>query len=189
MTNKEKVSAGLFIAMLFIVHHYFFYPPVVEEDRTEDALYEIGQLVASGNSAKVQQAVMRYLDDNVQIRLDVTYGVMDEEAVQNNKPAVTYNFNKRLFMAYLDNLLRSLTSFTFNARLADFNISSDWKTGDAIIMSAGGAQGASRFMTKLRTARFSYDALCEATLSLEGSRPAITVLNCKLFTQQPQPLS
>jgi hypothetical protein len=188
MKRKEQLSVVLFVVMLLVVHHYFFYPPVTEERRTADALYDINRLVASGDFDRIQEGVMRYLAEDGRIRLEISYETTDQDS-EESKPAVTYEFSKTLFKAYLFNLLRSLDKVAFAGYLSEFAISPDWKEARSVIESRGSADGASRFMTKLRNVRFYYDAVCTVQLSLAASRPVAKEIDCRMLMRKPEALT
>ena len=188
MKRKEQFSVVLFVVMLLVVHHYFFYPPVTEERRTSDALYDLNYLVASGDANRIQEGVMRYLADDVRIRLEISYETTDPDR-EESKPAVIYEFSKPLFKAYLFNLLRSLDKVEFTGYLSEFAISPDWKEARSMIESRGSAGGSSRFMTKLRNVRFFYEALCSVQLSLTASKPVAKEIDCRMLMRKPEALA
>lgn len=186
--SRQQLSAIILFGMVATVHHYFFYPPVVERDRTEAGLHAITNAVSTGDVGRIREEALHYLSDDAEIRLDITYTSLEEDG-ESSKPAISYDFKKSLFSAYLNNLFRSLSGFTFYAQVQDFRIDKDWDTANVLIVSGGSAVGQSRFMTRARMSRFSFEAACSAHLILTGSRPVADKVKCQLFVPRPAPVS
>jgi len=82
---------------------------MVLKHKTEAALASFNAAVAPHEHARVMEALNTFLSPSAQVKLEVTF----PSALKQNAPAVIQDFNREQFVAFIDNVIYALKTYSF----------------------------------------------------------------------------
>ncbi|NBO19151.1 MAG: hypothetical protein EBV03_08010 [Proteobacteria bacterium] len=173
-------SRNVLIVLLAMVaggiYYKFFHVPSLLKAETENALQSFSEAVATHDRAKVGQVLGERLDAPVKIHLEVTWLSLTHKG----SAPVKEDFDKSSFLTFVDNILYSLESFSYEPQLEAFHLSSDRASADVVFTSKEWGDGKSFYGGISVMMRFSSDTRCEGKVVFKGGRALLQEANCSM---------
>ncbi len=175
-----KSIASLLIALTLLMGGMGYYYFSGEKKReAQAALQQFADAVASKDRAKVSAALTELLTDDAKIHLTVNFF-----SIGNTRPAMDQYFDKAQFITFIDNILYSLTDYSYTPTLKTL----DNKTGDASFISSEWADGANMMGGVSLNMRYSSNSECTGNVMFENKTARLKEATCQLqFRQVPKP--
>lgn len=156
---------------------HFLYTPNVLKRHTEQALQAFAQTVESKDRAKIGAALQLLLADTARIHLEVTFFSLTQ---QDSPPAVKQDFTRQEFISFVDNILYTLTDYSYRPMLESLTPAPDKQTASVMFSSKEWADGASLYAGTAVQMRFSSETACGAELHFADKQPVIDKLSCAM---------
>jgi len=157
----------------------------VLERKAATLLAEFSQTVAGKDRAKISEALQRNLTDNATVHL--TGRFISLLHIENPK-IVEQEMDKAAFIAFIDNILFTMTDYAYEPELITFELSDDRKKASARFTSREWADGANHYAGVSVGMRFSSHSDCTGQVAIDGDAMRLERVNCKLdFSAVPRP--
>jgi len=153
-------------------YYYFLYPPVALKHKTEHALNDFNTTVAGKDRTKIKEHLEQLLTDTSRIRLEIQF----LSVLTQNNPAVVQNFDKKGFLAFLDNVLYPLQDYYFKAQILTFKLRKDKQQADVVFSSPSWAEDAAYF----GMAHFTADITCNTDVIFNAGQVNVDDADCKV---------
>ncbi len=175
-----KNIASLLIALTLLMGGMGYYYVSGEKKReAQAALQQFADAVASKDQKKVSAALTQLLTDDAKIHLTVNFF-----SIGNARPAMDQDFDKAQFITFIDNILYSLTDYSYTPSLTSLNS----KTGAVTFHSSEWADGANMMGGVSLNMRYSSSSECTGNVTFENKTARLTQATCQLqFRQVPKP--
>lgn len=157
--------------------YYFLYPKAVLARYTQDVLDEVSRAVASKDRAVVGETLKKYMTDDAQIHLEVRMFSITQP--EGGKPEAQ-DFDRTVFLNFIDNILYSLTDYNYEPMLQQFDLSTDHKSAAVTFNSKEWADGKSYFAGTPVNMRFSSDTQCTGHVIFENKKPLLDKADCAM---------
>ena len=112
----------LLIVFAFMGGGYYYqnyYPPSVLKREAKKSLNEFAASVATKDRAQISAALQKLLTDDAKIHLEVSFFA----GITNETPPSKQDFDKKSFIAFIDNILYSLTDYSYQPTLTRIDAS------------------------------------------------------------------
>ena len=165
-------------ALLFVVlsgaYYYFAWPPMVLRHKTEHALVTFNRAVATHDRAKISEALKTLLAPQAHIKLEISFF----SPLKQNVPATVQDFDKEQFLAFVDNVLYSLKTYSFDATLHGFTLSADRKMADVVFNSQNTAEDLLFYAGMGANMHFNADIVCTGRADFGDAEPVLDNAEC-----------
>lgn len=179
-----KSLIAVLVAIAAGSYYFFYYPPVVLKRATGDALEQFSASVATKDRAQVAEALRALLSEDAAIRLEVNFFTLPGQG----RPALTERFDKRTFIAFIDNTLYPLADYEYMSHLEEFVLADDKQSAQVVFSSKEWADGNSYYGGAAIMTRFSSQTRCEGEVTFAADAPQLTQADCVMqFRSVPKP--
>lgn len=167
------------IALIGGMVWYYFSDSEVKKREIRASLAGLSQAVASKDRKQVSATLAKLLTDDAKVHLTIEF-----LSIGNLRPAMDEDFDKVKFIAFIDNLLYSLTDYRYTPTLKKL----DAKSGKAAFSSVGWADGSGITAGISLDMRYSSETSCEAAVIFEDKTAKLKTADCILqLIQIPRP--
>lgn len=175
---------GLAVVALLVLagsYYYFLYPPKIIQRKAEAALMHFSSVVATKDRAKIGETLGQFLTDDAQIHLDVGFFSLSTiEETGSGGRQTGQDFDKASFLGFVDNILYTLTDYSYEPEIQSFILSLDRTTASMTFTSKEWADGMSYYGGTAVEVRFSSHTTCSSDVSFATPTPVLTKLNCRM---------
>jgi hypothetical protein len=176
MKNLLLALIAAIVLMAAGLYYNFLYPPSVMRKNTEAALQSIASVVETQDRAKLSDAIAQFLSADAKIHLDVSFSSIS----QANARAMSQDFDKQSFIAFIDNVLMPLTDYHYYPKLQTFLLNEN-KIAAVQFTSGQRADGPSFYSGVALTMRFSGDAQCQGEVVFQEQQPKLRQASCNVL--------
>ena len=176
----KNIGALLILLTLLVggMAGYYFSSSQVQKRAVQASLIQFSEAVATKDRAKVSAALTQLLTDDAKIRLEVHFF-----SIVNARPAMEQDFDKAQFIAFIDDILYSLTDYSTTPQLTSLE-----EGGKLAFTSVEWADGANMMGGVSVNMRYSSNTNCEGMAIFENKTARLKQAACKLqFRQVPKP--
>lgn len=157
---------------------------MVLKHRTEQALEEFSNAVATKDRAKIGEALGKYLAETAKPHLEVTIISLSQPEGKTS----TQDFDKPDFITFIDNTLYALDDYHYEAALQNFNLATNKKSASVTFSSKEWADGKEYYLGTTMKMRYHSNTLCEGEVDFDGNKTELAAVNCKMtMTIVPKP--
>lgn len=157
-------------------YYLFFYTPRLLEMDTVRALEEFGEAIATGDRAKVAQALDARLDAQARVHLSVEWLSL----TQRGRQPVMQDLDRENFLRFVDNVLYSLEAYAYAPQLEVFRLNKEHNEADVVFTSKEWGDGKSYYGGISVMMRFSSDTRCEGKVVFEQKRAKLREAHCSM---------
>lgn len=175
----------LLLAMGGGLYYQFLWPPSASKRAVEAALQQFAAAVETQDRAQVAAALDRLLADDALIRLDVEIVAFTQTT--GRKP-VAQDFDKAAFIAFIDNILYTVSDTHFYPKLQELSYRSDGSPMPAQMTSSARAEGNSYYAGVQVMMQFRTDSQCSGQVIFESDAPKLYRASCSVgLRMTPKP--
>jgi len=158
------------------LYYNVFSSSAIMRSNTEKALQQFADAVETQDRVKVSAALTQLLADNAKIHLEVTFSSINSA---NLRP-MTQDFDKAAFIAFIDNILYTVSDYHYRPKLQEFTLG---ETDIANVQFTSGqwADGSSYYSGVSLMMHFSGDAQCNGEAVFENLQPKLKTADCSLL--------
>ncbi len=157
------------------LYYTLFYPPSVMKRNTEAALQRYADAVETQDRAKVGAALAELLTDDAKVHLEVTFSTI---SAANTRP-MTQDFDKPAFLAFVDNILFTLTDYHTRPKLEEFALNGE--TANIQFKATQWADGPTYYTGVALMAHFTGDTQCSGEAVFTALQPKLKSANCTIL--------
>lgn len=157
------------------LYYTLFYPPSVMKRNTEAALQAFADAVETQDRAQVASTLNMLLTNDAKIHLEVTFSAISSA---NLKPMVQ-DFDKASFLAFLDNVLYTVSDYHYRPKLQEFLLQDE--IAAVQFTATQWADGPSYFAGVTLMMHFSGDMQCKGEAVFENLQPKLRSANCTIL--------
>lgn len=170
----KKILIAL-VAIIIGAAVYGLYPPLVKKRQAAAVLDQFAATVATKDRAKIGAFLTDTLADDAKIHLEAQ--VFSISQPDNAKP-ILQDFDKPAFIAFVDNILFSMTDYDYAAELADFTLGQDGHAADLRFTSQEWADGPEHYAGVAVNMRFSSNTECDGHVQFQGKAVRMDNVSC-----------
>lgn len=163
-------KVGILIVVLLVAvaggYYYTLYPPLLKQRQVEHALKDFGTTIATKDREKIDTGIKQLLSDSVQIHLEVGFVALNP---QHSSNVDSEDFDRDGFISFVDNVLYSLSDYSFSADIQDFKLSADRKTADVTFVAKAWGEGMSYYAGVGSNMRFNSLTTCKSQVEFEDA--------------------
>ncbi len=175
----KKIASLLMLLAMLIGAMGYYYVSQGKKRAVQASLMQFANAVTTKDRAKVSAALAELLTDDAKIHLTVHFF-----SIGNTRPAMDEHFDKAKFITFIDNILYSLTDYSYTPSLQTL----DDTTGAVTFTSAEWADGANMMGGVSVNMRYSSNSECTGVVVFENETTRLKQADCKLqFRQVPKP--
>lgn len=151
----------------------------VKKRQVNASLAQFANAVATKDRKAVSAVLTRLLTDDAKVHLTVNFF-----SIGNGRPAMEEHFDKAQFITFIDNILYTLTDYSYTPHLQTL----DKESGAVSFTSGEWADGVNMMGGVSVDMRYSSDTQCEGRVIFEQSIARLTQVSCQMqFRQLPKP--
>lgn len=167
----------LLMGILVMVWLYFFHPPLILQRKAEALFKEFSETVATHDREQIRAMLTNYISDKAKITLTVNLSFALNQTAQKQ---MTQEFDKEAFITFIDNILYSMTSYSYLPLLRVFKVSDDRKSAQIYFDGTENANGPGYYSGVQVGMRFRSTSKCKGSLVIDGSDVMLDQVTCTL---------
>jgi hypothetical protein len=174
--KKPLIILVAVIVFMFVGYYFtFLTPSAVMRNKTEKVLQQLSATVESQDRAKVAEALTQFFTDDAKIHLDVTFSSI---SASNLRP-ISQDFDRAIFLQFIDNVLYTLTDYHAPLSLTDFALTDN--VAKVQFKSVPRADGPSFFSGVTLQVHFSGDVQCSGEVTFEHEQAKFKTMHCNVL--------
>lgn len=172
------IIAGMVVLLVALsgAYYYFVWPPMALKHKTEHTLAVLNVAVDTQDRAKIANELKTLLAEQARIKLEIFFPSLP----QHNAPPVVQDFDKGQFIAFVDNVLYALKTYSFDAKLREFYPGADRTTATIAFDSSAEVDDLINYSGLAAGVHFYADIACTGTADFYSGNAALDDVDCKV---------
>lgn len=175
MKTLLTIFALLLLALGGGLYYQYLYPPSAAKRQVENALKTFAAAVETQDRAKVGAALDALITDDATIRLDVEIMAVTQ---QTGRKPVSQDFSKAEFIAFMDNILYTVTDYHYYPKLQQLEYRDDGRPMPTVFTAGARGEGSSYYAGVQVMMQFHTDSNCTGQVVVSGGAPQLSQASC-----------